>query len=151
MKPPLVIGIGNPTRGDDGAGLQVVTALARLVPWAHYRVVHQLTPELAEDIAAAREVIFVDASVEAEVLLFFPLEPAPVSPESHVSSPGALLALAAQVSGCTPPLATAVAIPASSLAFSEELSLVTQRWVRVAISRLAAHLSGDGEDLSLLH
>ena len=56
------------------------------------------------------------------------------------ASVGALLALAAQVYGCTPPLATAVAIPASSLAFSEELSLVTQRWVRVAISRCYCHL-----------
>lgn len=63
----LVIAIGNPLREDDGAGPAVA---ARLVERGVLRegdtdivCVHQLLPELAERIAAARVVIFVDARV----------------------------------------------------------------------------------------
>jgi hypothetical protein len=50
---PLLIGIGNPLRGDDGVGWHLVgeRGLCR----------HQLTPELAEALAAAERVLFVDA------------------------------------------------------------------------------------------
>lgn len=150
MKPPLVIGIGNPTRGDDRAGLEVVRALERRIPWGHYRSVHQLTPELAEEIAAAREVIFVDASMEARVLTIEPVEAASLPDGSHAATPGGLLALAAQVYGTLPARALAVAIPASDLGFSEELSLITSRWVREAVSRLTAHLGGECELTPLL-
>lgn len=151
MKPPLVIGIGNPTRGDDRAGFEVVHALERLVPWGHYRTVHQLTPELAEEIAQAREVIFVDASVDVRVLTVEPVEPTALPADSHLVTPGALLALAAALYRTQPTSAMAVAIPASDFRFSEELSLVTARWVREAISRLTAHLSGDHELAPLLY
>lgn len=145
MKPPLVIGIGNSTRGDDRAGLEVVRTLERLVPWGHYRCVHQLTPELAEEIAGSREVIFVDASVDARVLTIAPVDPAAMPPGSHAVTPGSLLALAGRVYGALPARALTVAIPASDLGFGEELSLITSRWVREAVSRLTAHLAGDCE------
>lgn len=50
----LVIGIGNPLRCDDGVG----TLLAEE---AGGRSVHQLTPELAEEIAPLQAVLFIDA------------------------------------------------------------------------------------------
>lgn len=150
MKPPLVIGIGNPTRGDDRAGLEVVRTLERLVPWGHYRSVHQLTPELAEEIAGAREVIFVDASVEARVLTIAPVDPSATPSDSHALTPGSLLGLAERIHGTLPARALAVGIPASDFGFSEELSLITSRWVREAVTRLTAHLAGDCEVAPLL-
>ncbi len=62
----LVIGMGNPLRGDDALGWAVAERLSvemadELVA---IRTVHQLTPELAEPMSEADLVIFVDASVE---------------------------------------------------------------------------------------
>ena len=50
----LVIGIGNPLRGDDGVG-------ALLAEQAGGRSVHQLTPELAAELAELEAVLFIDA------------------------------------------------------------------------------------------
>jgi hydrogenase maturation protease len=54
----LIIGYGNPLRGDDGFGYRA----AERIPGA--LAVHQLTPELMEPIARADRVIFLDASAE---------------------------------------------------------------------------------------
>ncbi|MDX2122061.1 MAG: hydrogenase maturation protease [Gemmatimonadota bacterium] len=143
MTAPLVIGIGNPTRSDDGAGLRVVGELARLAPWASFLAVHQLTPELAEDIAAAGLVVFVDAAVGATELTVTPVEPTPISPGSHVGSPGALLELTARVYGKIPASALQVAIPACELGFGEILSPATAGWVGQAVTRLADYLGGE--------
>ena len=58
----LIIGYGNPLRGDDGIGWRVADQLAALIgDAATLLTVHQLTPELAEPISKADLVIFVDA------------------------------------------------------------------------------------------
>ena len=63
----LVIGYGNSLRGDDGVGPRVAELaaadprLAGAVVAAH----HQLTPELALDMSAARLVVLVDATTDA--------------------------------------------------------------------------------------
>ena len=61
----LIIGYGNILREDDGAGFRLVTSLATDVPPHLVRVlaVHQLTPELALELAATEvdRVLFVDA------------------------------------------------------------------------------------------
>jgi len=58
----LVIGYGNPLLGDDGAGPRVVEALEALaLPDLETRVLHQLTPELALEMAGLDTVVFVDA------------------------------------------------------------------------------------------
>jgi len=83
----LLIGIGNPLRGDDGVGPWLVETWARRRAWREaalaaaqgaaadaadgvvgdlsaglrVRVVDQLLPELAEELAAVRRVLFVDA------------------------------------------------------------------------------------------
>ena len=100
----LVIGFGNPLRGDDAAGLSVAMAaglahadLAVLTP-------HQLVPELAAEVAAADVVIFVDASIN--------VPPGDVRCQSivdasdgrldHVLSPAALVGLARAAFGRAP-------------------------------------------------
>jgi len=61
--PPLVIGIGNPLRGDDALGWAAIEALrARSLPPAtKTRCVQQLSMDLVEGVAAADLVLFVDA------------------------------------------------------------------------------------------
>jgi hydrogenase maturation protease len=60
----LIIGIGNPLRGDDGLGWHAVQQLRQALPSGRFEIVacHQLTPELAEAVARCRRVIFVDAA-----------------------------------------------------------------------------------------
>lgn len=58
----LIIGYGNTLRQDDGAGYKVAEIVAQ---W-HLEGVrsipcHQLTPDLAQDIAQSEKVIFIDA------------------------------------------------------------------------------------------
>ncbi len=63
----LVIGYGNPLRRDDGVGWAVIEALlAQAPPNMTCLAVHQLTPELSEQVAHADVVILIDASVEGE-------------------------------------------------------------------------------------
>jgi hydrogenase maturation protease len=60
----LVIGYGNSLRGDDGVGPQVAEQVAAWqLPQVRSLAVHQLTPELAEPMAEAEVVLFVDAQV----------------------------------------------------------------------------------------
>jgi hydrogenase maturation protease len=59
----LIIAIGNTLRRDDGAAHRVVELLGE-IPGARILTCHQLMPEMAEDIAAAARVVFVDADVE---------------------------------------------------------------------------------------
>lgn len=64
----LIIGYGNPLRGDDGFGWHVADRLTELLndESAKILAVHQLTPELAESIGEAKLVIFVDAAYGGE-------------------------------------------------------------------------------------
>ena len=64
----LIIGYGSPIRGDDAIGPLAAEALSTgpLPDGVTVIARHILTAELAEDIAAADRVIFLDASVEGE-------------------------------------------------------------------------------------
>ena len=57
----LIIGYGNTLRGDDGVGYKIAEIIEQ---WNINNItslaVHQLTPDLAENIAQADTVIFVD-------------------------------------------------------------------------------------------
>ncbi len=135
----LVIGYGNPLRGDDGIGCVVAEEIARRItdPQSKVQVVacHQLNPELAEAIAETRAVIFVDASAE--------LKPGEVKVRSvtadrfspagitHHMKPSALLATASEIYGQAPP-ATAVVIGAASFDIGMELTPLVKAAVRHA-------------------
>lgn len=103
----LVIGYGNPLRGDDGLGPLVANALresfgdqiAILTP-------HQLTPELAGPISQARYVMFIDArhGDKPGSIYYETLAPGAGDPGafSHHASPAALLLLARHLYGSSP-------------------------------------------------
>src|SRR5213080_2808888 len=59
----LVIAYGNPLRCDDGVAWQAAEQIRRKLPsLTEVICVHQLTPELAEEISRAGTVIFLDAT-----------------------------------------------------------------------------------------
>ena len=64
---PLVIGIGNPLRRDDGVGWRLAAEWGLLQGndrRAEALAVQQLLPELAETVAKRERVLFIDAAVD---------------------------------------------------------------------------------------
>lgn len=96
----LIVGFGNPLRGDDGLGFHVAHHLKMNNQDKDVQVnaCHQLTPELAEPISRADLVIFIDASADATPgeLSCRLLEPVSSAPGtfSHHLDPASLLSLA---------------------------------------------------------
>jgi hydrogenase maturation protease len=138
----LVIGYGNPLRGDDGVGWRVAAAVAAALPGgaAEVLTVHQLTPELAEPISRAERVIFIDAAAEGEAgaVSCFALEDAgrqPALQGSHLTTPDALLGMAAELFGRCPP-AHMVTVVGESFELSESLSPVVEAAAIEAIARV---------------
>lgn len=131
-QPPLLIGIGNRLRSDDGIGYRIAETLRAEDSPMQVLAVQQLTPELAEPIAAAAAVLFVDASVldpGADQLRLEPLVPhggitdaaAMRAPLSHQFSPIGLLLLSQRLYGRWPP-AWQLLIPVQELELGERLS-----------------------------
>jgi hydrogenase maturation protease len=133
MPPPptrcLILACGNTLRGDDGVG-------PWLAQWAEKRFAsdhavrvlwcQQWTPELAEEIAAAASVLFIDCSVDSlpgQVTLA-PIAPATTSTglaTHHLGAPE-LLALARELFHASPSSAQLLTIGAASVELSENLS-----------------------------
>ena len=74
----LIVGYGNPLRGDDGVGQAVAQAFAE-EDGVDALACHQLTPELAERFAAAARVVLIDAATGSEAgrISVVSLQPAP--------------------------------------------------------------------------
>jgi hydrogenase maturation protease len=66
MAEVLIIGYGNPVRGDDAVGWEAAERLRGLARDQRIEILtaHQLTPEMAEPASRARVVIFVDADCD---------------------------------------------------------------------------------------
>jgi hydrogenase maturation protease len=104
----LVIGYGNTLRGDDAFGPLVADRLRSVADPECVLILtcHQLTPELASDIAACEHVIFIDASIASPAgdLVCRDLTAGEAAAGSLVHSlgPEQLLALTRLVYGRTP-------------------------------------------------
>ena len=128
----LIIGIGNPLRGDDGLGWAVAEQLARDRSIdGVIRTVHQLTPELAQEMAAVPLVIMVDASREGEPgdlcmrSLTLPVEPHPAS--THATTPEELAALTATIYDHCPPVVIVTMVGADFDLGERCSTLITER------------------------
>lgn len=151
LTPPfLVIGWGNELRGDDAAGCRVADAVEG---WARHDVVvllvHQLTPELIENIANARCVIFVDAravpagdpaDVHVERLTPAPDSDVHAPVMGHHGSPAELVSLAGLLYGVTPE-AWLVGVPAFDFQLGAPLSARAQAGVEAALERVKSMLT----------
>ena len=134
----LIIGYGNTLRRDDGVGPKVAEAAAALhLPGVEALAAPQLTPELAEPIARADRVVFVDAAVDAprtvQMRKLTPAESSQVM--AHAAEPSTLLALARDVFGRMPE-AWWLTIPVEDLGFGEELSPLAKVGFEAALDRI---------------
>jgi hydrogenase maturation protease len=106
MSDTLIIGYGNPLRGDDGLGWATAEMLAQWHMAVSILTCHQLTPELAESISRADRVIFIDATTVGEPgeIVCHTLTPAGASGElfSHTCDPAGLLKMAKMLYGRSP-------------------------------------------------
>jgi len=97
--PTLIIGYGNPSRGDDALGPAAIDAIEVLIAahpeWGAVDVItdFQLQIEFVTDLAGRERIVFIDAAANgAEAVAFGPLvakEDASIS--SHALSPASLL------------------------------------------------------------
>lgn len=140
----LVIGYGNELRGDDGAGCRIGRTVESWdLPGTRVIVAHQLTPELAADLAEARFATFVD--VYPAQRLPAPVELYPVRPadetatDPHVSRPDRLLALARTAYG-RHPAGWVLAVPAYVFDLGETMSSRTESAIAQALATLKIHL-----------
>jgi hydrogenase maturation protease len=124
MRPALVIGYGNPMRSDDGIGWVVAQEISRL-EGITVMCLHQLTPDLAEDVSKAALVVFIDANTsmapgEWSCDEVHP-EAASAGSVTHHTSPARILELARSVYGAELP-AYIVNIGCRSLAIGDTVS-----------------------------
>jgi hydrogenase maturation protease len=125
----LILACGNTLRGDDGVGPWLAEwAEDRFCSDPSVRVLsrQQWTPELAEDIARAQSVLFIDCSVDRAPgsVNLTPVEPA-VSTQglaTHHQGAPQLLALALELYGSAPVNAQLLTIGAGSIELGEEFS-----------------------------
>ncbi len=134
----LVIGMGNPWRGDDGIGHAVVEAVESR-PEVKTMAVQQLVPELAEWIRTADRVLFVDASIEVEDVTLERVQPSSHRGLGHACSPGAVLEWTALAYGARPE-AWLLQIPAASFAPGTGLSPALARRVPESAAAVNAWL-----------
>lgn len=101
----LVIGYGNTLRGDDALGPRAAEHLRPLIFPAEVLACHQLSPELAAQLAEYDAAIFVDAAATGtpgEVRVSHVADSHGESSLTHHVSPAALLVLARQLYGRAP-------------------------------------------------
>ena len=137
----LVIGYGNTLRSDDGAGQIVANQIATWqLPNVRSLAVHQLTPELAENIANSDTVIFVDAVISAkqnsEKIEIKTLKcDYKYSNSGHTENPRSLLYLSKIIYNKSP-LAYWVLIPAINFDFGEQITSITEQGITQALKTI---------------
>ncbi len=125
----LILGYGNPLRGDDGLGWSAAERLAGVIEGADVRAVHQLTPEMAEPVSRADLVIFVDAACdnnqgEVQVQEIRP-RVSPSDAFSHQLTPDVLLTIAEKLYGRRPK-AYLASVGAGSFDYGDRLSAAVE-------------------------
>jgi hydrogenase maturation protease len=141
MAQVLIIGYGNPLRGDDGLGWHAAQRCAAMLAPSPVNVVacHQLTPELAEPISQAGLVIFLDADTRGPPgqlsCRSIVAQPSEAGVFSHHLTPQTLLACA-QVLYAGDPRAMVLSISGADFGYGECLSPA----VRTALPELLQYV-----------
>lgn len=125
----LILACGNTLREDDGVGPFLAKwAEEKWRDDARVRVLcdHQWTPEIAEDVAQAESVIFVDCATDCApgLVRTTPVEPAGADTKvgTHHLDAGQLLALSKQLYGTLPRSSLLLTVGAGSLELREGFS-----------------------------
>jgi hydrogenase maturation protease len=131
----FLVACGNPLRGDDGVAH---AALRLIAPAANRRVlsVRQWMPELAEEIAAADRVVFLDADTASERVVIEPVDTTEQhSPLTHVLTPAEIVNLSGALFGFTGE-AFLCRIPARDFSPGEALPPDTLQFARQAADKI---------------
>ncbi len=147
MSRVLVLGWGNPSRGDDALGPELVRRLEALaaarIAWrAHaFLTDFQLQPEHATDLLDRDVVLFADASVDTRAPYSFARVRRARDPSftSHAMSPSAVLAVYHQVFEREPPAAYVLAIRGQTFDLGDAMSAAAAQHLEAAVT-LASHL-----------
>jgi hydrogenase maturation protease len=141
----VIIGYGNPLRGDDAVGYLAAERLASIIndSGVEIRAVHQLTPELAEVISESDRVVFLDAAIAGESgtiqkrLIVPALD---CDAWTHSSTPEGLLGMSSALFG-TAPAATLCSIRAESFELSEKLSPIVANALDLLVAAVSTELA----------
>lgn len=140
MTPPiLMIGIGNPSRGDDALGPLCIARLATLhLPDVELITDFQLQVEYALDLADRQEVIFIDAALSGEEPYSLTPVPTDETPAhtTHAISPGAVLSICRRVGVAPPDSVLLLAIRGYQFELGEGLSLQAEQNLQSALGLL---------------
>jgi hydrogenase maturation protease len=125
----LILACGNTLRGDDGVGLWLAEWAEeqfRSEPRVHVVSRQQWTPELAEEVARAEAVLFVDCSVDSapgavQLISVGPAASTEGLATHHVGA-AELLALARELYDTAPPKARMLTVGAGSTELGETFS-----------------------------
>lgn len=142
--PVLVIGIGNPSRGDDAIGPLAIERLQALgLPDTELLTDFQLQVEHALDLVGRREVVFIDAAASGvEPFGFEPVIPArDAGALSHALSPAAVLEAFERVTTAPLPATFVLAIRGYDFELGADLSAAAAANLEAALHRLIAHLT----------
>jgi hydrogenase maturation protease len=139
----LILACGNTLRGDDGVGLWLAQWAAerfRAQPWIRVIARPQWMPEMAEDIARAERVIFVDCSLASAPGSVSVSRVQPAAPDaviaSHQLGAPELLVLARELYGLCPKDAVLLVIGAAEVELGESLSAAVKASLPEACARL---------------
>lgn len=148
VAPVLVVGIGNPSRGDDAIGPLAIERLESLgLDGVELLTDFQLQVEHALDLVGRREVVFVDATVAGDAAWTFePVTPAPEQgATTHGFAPAAVLDVYRQYTDARPPQAYVLAVRGYAFELGAPLSAAAAQNLDAALDMLVAHLiEGDG-------
>jgi hydrogenase maturation protease len=153
----LIVGIGNPGRGDDGLGPALIARLAALPPDSlpEGRIIefpggkmsgvwkYQLNVEDALTIRDFDAVVFADAAAQGDdPVAFKEIHPAAaIAFTTHELSPAAVLALSEELYGRAPQ-GFVLAMRGSGWQLGESLSVEASRHLQAALDGLSDFLSG---------
>ncbi|MBD2410210.1 hydrogenase maturation protease [Nostoc calcicola FACHB-389] len=132
----IAIGYGNELRSDDGIGQRVAKALH--LSNVKSLAVHQLTPELAQNLAHADLAIFIDACFTSQSSQ---IQVESLSPASfkiiagHMSDPRSLLALTKAIYGYCPP-SWWIKVPGVNFELGYTLSPTAETGVAIALQKV---------------
>ena len=148
MHGTLIIGYGNPIRGDDGIGCHAARLLEQHFwndPDVEVVAAQQLTPEMADDISQRDFVLFLDASSGQPPGT---IKRVTISPEpgpcgfSHQLTPSSLLSAAEQLYGDAP-YAMCITMAGWSFDVGQKMSHIATRrmpeLIRLAREAVEAH------------
>jgi len=123
----IVIGVGNPLRGDDGVGWYAVDRLMELFKSSEIEFIkcRELLPEISETISQRKFVIFIDVAVDTESGIVAEKKVAPAknfsSLETHQLDPAGILAFSKALYGNVPK-AMMLTVRGESFVYHEGLS-----------------------------